>query len=340
MAMLWRLWPLGRVEELYRARLENYMSESDRAAGGRGGAAGRGGRGRGLRNRGGRGGFHQQRRGYVSKHTELKNDVFEEGRAENAAQFVKSKRAIIDYIRRSSDKEAMAIAQAINDEAIPAITAPPRPPMIVDPNVADPNDPNNVVMIEDETEMAIWHEEVKMIAKRRQNLREGLMRTFALLWEQCSPSVQGKLKGEEGWAQVDANKDPVVLVQRMKRVCCGFEAHRQPVHALVQSMKVLTTFIQHGESNESYKERFESIWEIVEQFGGNLTDHPQLIERRAIELAAMDDPPRARGEVDADDRDLARVEIASEIKASFMLSGAQDRRFSGLKLQLENDYTL
>ena len=86
------------------------MSESDRAAGGRGGAAGRGGRGRGPRNRGGRGGFHQNRRGYTSKHPELKNDVFEEGRAENAAQFVKSKRAVIDYIRRSNDKEAAAIA--------------------------------------------------------------------------------------------------------------------------------------------------------------------------------------------------------------------------------------
>ena len=127
------------------------MSESDRAAGGRGGFAGRGGRGRGNRNRAGRGGFHQQRRGYTSKNTEIKNDVFEEGKAENAAQFIKSKKAILDYIRRSSDKEAAAIAQALDDEAIPTITAPPRPPMIVDPNVADPNDPNNIVMIEDET---------------------------------------------------------------------------------------------------------------------------------------------------------------------------------------------
>lgn len=126
----------------------------------------------------------------------------------------------------------------------------------------------------------------------------------------------------------------------MKRVCCGFDAHKQPVHALVQSMKVLATFMQHGESNEHYKERFESIWEIMEQFERNLTDHLQLIEKRAIELAAMDNPPRDGGEVDDNDRDMARVEIAGEIKAAFMLSGAQDRRYSGLKLQLENEYTL
>ena len=56
-------------------------------------------------------------------------------------------------------------------------------------------------MIDDETEIEIWREEVKMIAKRRQNLREGLKRIYALLWEQCSPSVQGRLKGEEGWSE-------------------------------------------------------------------------------------------------------------------------------------------
>eukprot|EP00956_Cyclotella_meneghiniana_P028544 scaffold66757_cov136-Cyclotella_meneghiniana.AAC.1 len=166
------------------------------------------------------------------------------------------------------------------------------------------------------------------------------MRTYALLWEQCSPSVQGKLKGEEGWAAVDTNKDPVALIQRMKRVCCGFEAHKQPVHALVQSMKVLTTHIQQNETNEQYKEEFESIWEIVEQFGGSLTNHPELIERRAAEIAAQDEPPRDVGEVDDDDREIATAEIASEIKASFMLSGAQERRYGSLKLQLENDYTL
>ena len=57
----------------------------------------------------------------------MKYDVFEEGRAENASQFVKSKRAIIEYIRRSDNKEAAAIALAIEEEVTPTITAPPRP---------------------------------------------------------------------------------------------------------------------------------------------------------------------------------------------------------------------
>ena len=77
------------------------MSESDRAAGGRTGSQGRGGRDNRNRNRGGRRGGHQyqRRRIYTSKNAELKYDVFEEGLAENAAQFTKSKRAIIEYVR-------------------------------------------------------------------------------------------------------------------------------------------------------------------------------------------------------------------------------------------------
>ena len=119
----------------------------------------------------------------------MKYDVFEEGLAENAAQFTKSKRAIIEYVRRSGDKESDLLAQAIEEEITPVVTAPPRPPQI-----QDPDDEDGLNMIDEETEIEIWREEVKMIAKRRQNLREGLKRIYALLLEQCSPSVQGRLK--------------------------------------------------------------------------------------------------------------------------------------------------
>eukprot|EP00956_Cyclotella_meneghiniana_P038194 scaffold149954_cov59-Cyclotella_meneghiniana.AAC.1 len=101
------------------------MSESDRAAGGRNAGSGRGGRGgRGgrYRNRRNRSGASQQHK-YTSKNTELKYDVFEEGKAENASQFVKSKRAIIEYIRRSDNKEAAAIA--LHSERIVPETVPP-----------------------------------------------------------------------------------------------------------------------------------------------------------------------------------------------------------------------
>ena len=292
-----------------------------------------GGRGNYQRRRGGRGGFRAKKNTWTSTHKVLKDDVFTEGTAESAALFVDSLKKFIEYVRGSTEeKESNLIAQAIEQEAIPLIRAPPRPNQIEDPN-------NPGVMIDDDVELAIWQEQVKMVAKRRSSLEEGLKRQYAVLTGQCSPAVIGRLKGEAGWEQVDQDKNPVVLVQRIRRVCCGFDAHKQPVYSLVQAIKMLTTHIQKGESNEKYKESIEALFNIIEQFGGSLTNHPVLIERRAV-VAAGDDPPRDPDQVNDDDVARATEELDKEIKAAFMLSGANNSKYGALKDTLENAYTL
>ena len=266
---------------------------------------------------------------WTSKHPVLKNDVFNTGTAESAAKFVESLKAIIAFTRADKDeRESHLIAQALENEAIPHIPPPLPPPQIPDPN-------NAGVMIDDAAENAIWNEEIKMIAKRRQSLQDGLRRTFALLLNQCDTTVLRRLKGEDGWEQVEQDRNPVVLVQRLRRVCCGFDTHKQPIYALVQAIKMLCTHMQKGgESNEKYKERLEALFNIIEQFGGSLTAHPVLIERRAQELAGEGNL------IDADDRAEAAIQIEAEVKAAFLLSGANDRKYGALKVHLENTYSL
>ena len=169
----------------------------------------------------------------MSMNAEIKNDVFKEGKAEHAAQFTESLKAIVGYIRRSELREAGRLAQALKDEVTPTIHPPGRPAQIEDPN-------NEGVMIDDAVELQIWAEEIKMVAKSRRELRQGLERVYAILWEQCSPSVQGRLKGEAGFQVVDDAKDPIQLLQCIKGICCGYDAHKQSVYANVQAIKLLS----------------------------------------------------------------------------------------------------
>lgn len=106
---------------------------SDRAGGvarggeGRGGQQARGGRGRG---RGGRNN-NNPRKGkpkHVSKTAAIKDDIFDCGSAASAAQFEKSNKAIIEYIRREGSKEPILIAEALETGVAPAIPVPPQPP--------------------------------------------------------------------------------------------------------------------------------------------------------------------------------------------------------------------
>jgi len=108
---------------------------------------------------------------------------------------------------------------------------------------------------------------------------------------------------------------------------------------MVQLIKMFCTFFQHADSsNEDYKEQFESLWECVIQQGGSLTNHPGLIDDRAIEIARASEPPR---DVTNDDDVIAATEqIQSEMKAAFMLSGGHNATHKQLKGHLENAFVV
>jgi len=305
---------------------------------GRGGGRS-GGRGAGRGGRGGRGGYHATLRNkYSSKNEDIKNDVFEEGKTENAAQFVETKKTIVEWIRRGSGKEVELVARALESETTPTITAPPRPPHVP----IDPANPALGERPEDPGEFAIWNAEIGLIAKRRSNLRDGLSKAYAILWEQCSPSVQGRIKGMDDYPTLEASRDPVDLIKKIHQVCCGADAHRQPIYAMVQTVKALATFFQgNRQSNEDYKEKFDAHWSVVEQLGGNLVNHTEFIDERAAEIAqeamARDATRTDANPTDAE-MECARNEIAAEVKAAFMLSGASNSRYKELKDYLENQY--
>jgi hypothetical protein len=78
-----------------------------------------------------------------------------------AAQYTDVIKNIIRYVQTTSGiKEATLIAQALEDEATPTIALPPRPTP-----AEDPNNPGQFLP-DDPAEIAIWQEEIRMVAKR------------------------------------------------------------------------------------------------------------------------------------------------------------------------------
>ena len=223
-------------------------------------------------------------RGHVSATEEIKNDVFETGKPEHAAQYEKSKKTIITYIRRKGDNESELIASALEDMVVPTIPLPPRAPMIADPEQPDADPP---VMIRDADEELLRASEMKYIPSRRQQLAKGLKQTYAIIWEQCSLPMRSKLEQIDDYTTMDTAKDPVSLLTEMKNIVCGRESHQQPIFSMCQLIKLLVMERQtYNESNEEYKERFEGLWEAVEQQGGSLWYQEGIIQTRANTYAA------------------------------------------------------
>ena len=85
----------------------------------------------------------------------------------------------------------------------------------------------------------ICMEVVKSVAKRQQKLEESLKKGYATVYDQCLEEVQDKLKATKDWDTMQSEQSLHKLNRRIKKICVGFDDHKQSVFNLVQSLKTL-----------------------------------------------------------------------------------------------------
>ena len=132
-------------------------------------------------------------------------------------------------------------------------------PAAVDKNVPNKDDLN-----------IIRNKEIKSVAKRQQKLGELLMKGFTTVYEQCSREVKEKLENTKNWEAIQREQCLHSLIQKIKRICVGFDDHKQDVFNLVQALKALFLYTQsEKELVEEYGRNLKSLWDTVEAFGGS-----------------------------------------------------------------------
>ena len=303
-------------------------------------AAGRTGRGEGGRNRGGRGrggrGGQQTKKKPKHRSTikELGDHVFDSGEPEDAGRFVKAKEALINYIRVEGEKEANLVAQSLENMQLGGPEVPPAPPQIPDPAQGA----QAGAMINDPVEHTIWEQEIRQLAKRRLNFAEGYRKCYATIWDMCTPGLRKKLQDLQTFDAMQAERNPVDLLQAVSNSVCGREEHKQPVYSLMELHKSLYLFHQTPhQSNQDYADGFEALWDSLEAQGGCTWRQPGLIEDRTAAVATENG--RAGQPNNAD---VAEAEewVKERYKAALMLSGADHNRHNSLRIYLENRYTV
>jgi hypothetical protein len=157
---------------------------SQQAAAGRG--AGRGsGRKPKFNPRGG--GVKSLSKAFWSSTWRIEKWTLNTGQNKFAAQFTLSCEEVANYIQRTLADEGYLVAETIRSgEKQSILLTPP----------VDPNDPNKLDL------EAIRAEDVKTVAKRRQKLRELLMKGYATVYGQCSQEVRDKLKISKDWETI------------------------------------------------------------------------------------------------------------------------------------------
>lgn len=252
--------------------------------------------------------------------------MFDCGKPKHVATFEKSLKRITDYIHREGDKGECSGGRWPKNLYDAYHTVPPMLPQIEDPN-------NLGVLIEDRGVMIMWEGELRHLPTGRNDLRNGLVHSYTLLWNQCTPLMKSKLEQQPGFPTFNPAKDPITLIAEMRNIVSGREGHMQDAWSLCKLFKFMPgEWQKEAETNEEWMECFHGMWEAVKQHGGSLWSHPLLIQDRAQEIAGAVNIPTAA------QLQQAEQAVENKMKTMFILTMANKAKHDDLRTHLQNSY--
>jgi hypothetical protein len=184
-------------------------------------------------------------KGFKSAISEIAHDTFNTGQTKFAAHFTQWQKNVPNYLKCTAALEGYLVVE----------TGRMGRKQVIDlPSAINPNDP------ELEDKKIIRSEEVKAIAKRRLKLKDSLKKGYATVYDQCLQEVQDKLESTDDWERTQKEQSLHELIQKIERVCVGFDNHKQEVFNLVQVLKLLFLYAQ-GEKDtmEEFRHNFRSL---------------------------------------------------------------------------------
>jgi hypothetical protein len=168
-------------------------------------------------------------KGFKSAISEIAQGTFNTGQNKFAAQFMQSRKNVVNYLQRTASSEGYLVAKTVRTGKKQPIALPPA----VDENAIDVND-----------QRIIRAEEVKTVTKRHLKLEDALKKGYATVYDQCSQEVKDKLEATNNWERIQQDWSFHELIQKVKQMCVGFDDHTQEVFNLVQVLKKLFLYTQ------------------------------------------------------------------------------------------------
>jgi hypothetical protein len=180
------------------------------ASAGRGGQTGRGG-GRG--GRGGRGNTYRNKgnttrtRGFTGSNKDLEGHVFD--LVTGSGQAILYEKTIDEFkiYIGSHFEDGSKVVQAIENDLTPVEFELP----------ADL--PKNA----SQAATKLFDERIKNIARGEERFSQNVSKLYSIVWGQCSPNMQTKLKGMKGYSAVNAKKDGLALLGIVRNVMQDYQ---------------------------------------------------------------------------------------------------------------------
>jgi hypothetical protein len=229
------------------------------------------------------------------------------------AQYVATEIQGAGYIRRF-----------IIDLEEPKVTSPPKP--IVLQEEADSDE-------DYETELEIWKEEIKLVARRRTELKCNILPSvYAVIWRQCTTEMKELLKSSDTFSAIDEANDVIALLRLIRTSTVIDRRSQHPTLTVLQALNNFTSFRQMNLSNDVYLEGFRDRANILEDITGDMLG----CDRKSIEKefggpitgVSINDPSLI----------AAKKRCREKFLAIAFIQHSDKKRYGDLQSQLSNDY--
>ena len=292
--------------------LTNETGRSNSTARGRGRGHGRGGNRGGTRGQGrGHGPTRPRSSGFKGTNAEIHGNVFEcYDEPTDRRQFMKTVEALVGYVKKDL-KYAEDLAPLLGTEMRLSTLEKPMKP--VGEEV-------------DETDLAIWNEDVRDYSKRKRVLRGNLAAIHTVIWEQCSEAMKSKVKSLDGYKESAESNDCAWLLHNIRAVTMQFDAKHD---GYISMLDAIANFVncrhQQGQSVDHYLEALKSRADAIKYHGGTIVLNLNLAPEFKDDGTRYTDEERMKV---ARDRTLARA----------LIRGSDPTRFGAHVAELANQF--
>ena len=234
----------------------------------------------------------------------------------SADLFIKSKKAVANYVRRTYQHSG-DIRRAIETLTLPTIPLPTAP-------IADPMPPLLA---------AIFSEQVKEYMKQTSRLQENIKHLWALVWGQCSDTIQTRLQALDTYDDMHTASDGLRLLVAIKDLMYNVQEQKYLPLSIHLAKRQFYLLSQGRNTVGEYYKQFKNQMDVLDHIGAGIGDN-DAITKQVL---------RSQG-INIDDATEAQEE-ASEIQgiewylALAFLMGSDQSRFGHLLEKLENDFT-
>ena len=182
-----------------------------------------------------------------------------------------------------------------------------------------------------EVKKYILQEKVKRYINRLELVRDNMKKLYAVVWGQCTTSLQSMIRGNKDFEDKDECKDCIWLLQTVHQYMSGIDSKVNHIYNLQEAQANFINLRQFdNEANDVYMRRVISLSMIVEMLGGIGTLYYQKdVDGWTKTNESLED---AKSRIDQE------IKIAKDKYLSMqMIRRSCNRRYSKLKQQLMQD---